>query len=79
MWESNGITNLPRTVMATQFYISLPNKSAVSAFLWTSGNVAVIPKVHKIALNAHVRCNILSTPTQTVQNNNTFELIISKR
>lgn len=63
--------------MATQFHISLPNKSAVSAFLQTSGNVAVIPQVRKIALN--VRCNILSTPTHTVQNNNTYELIISKR
>lgn len=65
--------------MATQFHISLPNKSAVSAFLRTSGNVAIIPQVRKIALNAHVRCNILSTPTHTVQNNNTYELIISKR
>lgn len=79
MWESNGIANLPRTIMATQFYISLPNKSAVSVFLRTIGNVAVIPQDHKIPLNAHVWCNILSTLTQTIQNNNTFELIISKR
>lgn len=65
--------------MATQFHISLPNKSAVSAFLRTSGNVAVIPQVCKIALNVHVRCNILSTPTHTVQNNNTYKMVISKR
>lgn len=65
--------------MTTQFHISLPNKSAVSYFLRTSGNVAVIPQVQKIALNAHVRRNILSTPTHIVQNNNTYELIISKR
>lgn len=57
--------------MATQFHISLPDKSAVSEFLRTSGNVAVIPEVHKIALNAHVRCDILSTPIHSVQNNNT--------
>lgn len=64
--------------MATQFHISLPNKSAVSEFLRTSGNVVVIPQVHKIALNAHDRCDILSTPIHSVQNNNTYELIISK-